>query len=276
MEFRVEQRKHPNLPKYPTEDLDLARRFAVEIQKELKDFLKTMVMFGSTARNLHVREAKQSMYERDIDVLMILNDLTMIATDEVIQAYRIIVEKTAGRVSKRLHINTLKLTTFWDYVRVGDPIVYNMLRDGIPLYDTGFFEPLQYLLFQGRIRPTKEAMWTYYARAPSTLLNADWHVLQGTLDLYWAVIDSAHAALIKVGEIPPTPEHVADLIHAKLVKPGIVAKRYGEIMRTFYELSKKITHREVVRISGEEYEHYLKLAKEFVAQMKRVIEGRQG
>ncbi|MDO8660371.1 MAG: hypothetical protein Q7K43_00640, partial [Candidatus Woesearchaeota archaeon] len=145
-------------------------------------------------------------------------------------------------------------------------------RDGIPVYDTGFFEPLQYLLFQGRIRPTKEAMWTYYSRAPVTIQSAEWHLLQATTDLYWAVIDAAHAALIKVGEVPPTPAHVHELLHEKLVKKGMVHKKYVDTMHLFYDLNKKITHKEITRITGEQYEHYLKLCKEFVIEMRKVLE----
>ena len=159
-------------------------------------------------------------------------------------------------------------------MRNGDPVAINMLRDGVPLQDVGIFEPLQMLLFQGRIRPTKESIWNYYARAPATLANANWHVLQACLDLYWAVIDAAHAALMKMGEVPPSPSHVADLIHDKLVKTGHAQKRSADTMRFFYELSKKITHREIREIPGKKYDEYRGLAQEFVNAMKKVIEGR--
>lgn len=272
MKFNVEQRKHPNLPKFPTEDLDIAKKFADTIQKELQDFVKAVVMYGSGARKSV--SAHEKIYSHDIDMLIIINDLTVITSAEVIQAYRVIVERIASDISTRLHINTLKLTSFWDYMRTGDPIAVNMLRDGIPLYDAGFFEPLQYLLFQGRIRPTKESMWIYFARAPQTLNNADWHVLQATLDLYWAVIDAAHAALMKLDQVPPTPAHVADYINKHMVQKRLVTKKYADTMAFFYELSKSITHRKITRVSGQEYEKHLARAKDFVNVMKKVIEGR--
>ncbi len=269
MEFTIQQRKHPNLPKYPTEELTLGREFAIQIHKELGEFLKAAVLFGSAARHTQSNLPQQT---NDIDVLLLINDLTIIASEEVITAYRVIVSKTAGKVSSRLHINTLKLTTFWDYIRMGDPIVINMLRDGIPLYDNGLFEPLQYLLFQGRIRPTKEAMWTYYSRAPMTIQSAEWHVLQATTDLYWAVIDAAHAALIKIGEVPPTPGHVHELLQEKLAKKNLISKKAASTMHMFYDLNKKITHKEITHLTGEQYEHYLKLCREFVAEMRKVLE----
>ena len=275
MEFKVRQRRHPNVPRYPSSDYQLAERFSIILKKELGDFVKAIVLFGSAARAAEHREKPEnSLHEHDIDVLTIINDLTMVLSPEVVQAYRVITENTAAKVSKRLHITTMKLTSYWEYARNGDPIAINMLRDGVPLQDVGIFEPLQMLLFQGRIRPTKESVWNYYARAPATLANAEWHVLQGTLDLYWAVVDAAHAALMKMGEVPPSPAHVSDLIYQKLVRPGLVAKRYADIMKFFYELSKQITHREIRDIPGKKFDEYAALAKDFVNTMRRVIEGR--
>jgi predicted nucleotidyltransferase len=275
MEFRVRQRRHPNVPRYLTTDYQLAEKFSALLRKELSDFVKAIVLFGSAARAIERKPAaEKSLHEHDIDVLVIVNDITLVMSPEVVEAYRVITERTAAKVSRRLHITTMKLTSFWEYARNGDPVMMNMLRDGVPLYDVGLFEPLQMLLFQGRIRPTKESIWNYYARAPATLANANWHVLQATLDLYWAVIDAAHAALMKLGEVPPSPEHVADLIYTKLVKPGHVHKRYANTMRFFYDLSKQITHREIQNIPGKKYDDYRKLADDFIRAMKGVIEGR--
>ncbi len=267
MQFTLHKKEHPNVPKYPSADYDLAKKFAELMHKELGEFVKAIILFGSTAR-----EEKPLYGERDIDILVIIDDLTLVLSNEVIQSYRVITENTASKVSKRLHITTLKVTSHWDYVRNGDPIAINMLRDGVPLYDSGFFEPIQQLLFQGRIRPTKESIWTYFARAPATIHNADWHILQATLDLYWAVVDSAHAALMKEGEVPPTPGHITELIHRKLVKNGLVHKKYAGLMEQFFILQKKIVHRELQQITGREFDDYKKQAEDFVKTMQKVVE----
>jgi hypothetical protein len=205
-----------------------------------------------------------------------VDDVTIILTAEVAETYRIIVEKLILEISTNIHLTTLKLSSFWEYVRAGDPVGMNILRDGLPILDSGFFRPLQILLQQGRIRPSPESVWSYFSRAPATLNNSKWHLIQGTLDLYWAVIDSAHAALMKIVELPPTPEHAADLIEEKLVKPGHVHHKYAVVMRKFYKLSKMIVHREIKEISGEEYEKYYAEAYDFVAAMKTVIQSKGG
>lgn len=266
MKFEVEKRKHPNKPKYISSDFELAKKFIENLEKELNTFLKSAILFGSTARVEH------PVYEPDIDVLLLIDDLTQILSPEVIQAYRVIVENTAAKVSKRLHITTLKLTSFWESVRVGDPIIINMLRDGVPLYDVGIFEPVQQLLFKGKIRPTKESIWTYFTRAPASMLNADWHIVQATLDLYWAVIDAAHSALMKMGEIPPIPKQVAGLLDKKLVKRGLLNRKHVATMDFFYKIAKQIMHREKTKVSGTDFVKYKKKAKEFLDATKKIVE----
>jgi len=266
MEFKIKQRKHHNMPKYKSEDYKTAERFSERLHKELGDFLKAVVLFGSAGRG------EKTPYEKDIDIMIVVNDLTIVVSPEVIEAYRIITERVAAGTSRRLHITTLKMSAFWDYVRGGDPIAINMLRDGLPLYDTGFFFFLQVLLFQGRIRPTEESIWVYFSRAPTTLLNSRWHVLQATLDLYWAVIDAAHAALMRLGEVPPAPSKIAHLMAEKMVKTGLVPRKYAQTMDKFYMLSKNITHRKIQDIKGEQYDRYYREANEFVSKMQHIIE----
>jgi len=264
MEFKIEKKENPNKQAYSKEELDFAYEFAKRIYKEFGAIIKAIVLFGSTARG--------SNYKGDIDILIIIDDITITLSPEMIEAYRVIAEKTVVSTSNRLHVTTLKFTSFWDYVRVGDPIAVNILRDGVALIDTGFFDPLQMLLKVGKIRPTPESIWSYYSRAPRTLFNSRWHLLQATIDLYWAVIDAAHAALMKLGEIPPSPEHVADLMQKKIVDEHLIDKKYVEIMRGFYKLSKAIAQKEIKEIKGPEFERYYGYAKDFVTQMKKIID----
>ncbi len=266
MEFKVQKRQVGQKPDHKKNDLDLAYKFTNKIYKEFGDFLKAVVLFGSTAR----KETKTG----DIDILILVDDVSLILTADVAETYRIILERINADLSPKLHITSLKLSTFWEYVRVGDPVGINILRDGIPLLDTGLFRPLQLLLLQGRIRPSPESIWTYFTRAPTTLHNSKWHLNQATLDLYWAVIDSAHASLMKLDEIPPSPGHVADMLDEKMVKHKLLDKKYVKTMSKFYTLSKKIVHREIKEISGAEYDKYFKEAYEFVDVMKKFIEGK--
>jgi predicted nucleotidyltransferase len=269
LDFNLETRKNVNLNKYNKSDLDIVYAFSKDAKKELGTLLKGIILFGSTARNLH-----SNRKSNDIDILLIVDDVTVKFTPELIQTYRIILEKVMAKISKKLHVTSLKLTNFWEYVRNGDPIAINMLRDGIPIIDTGFFEPLQLLLYQGRIRPSPESVQNYLLLAPKSLQNSRANILQAVLELYWAVIDSAHAALMYVGEVPPSPAHVAELVDQKLVKPGLLDKKYLHTIRSFYQLSKSITHGQVHDLNGSHYDLYYSEAYDFVMTVKRFIEKR--
>lgn len=265
MEFRIQKRENENIHKYPTDDVKIAQKFAQELKNELGDFLMSVIIFGSSAR-------RESGPESDIDVLAVSDDTKFELSEALIEAYRIIVEKIIVRTSPKLHITSMTFTSFWEYAKAGDPVVVNILRDGVALIDTGFFEPLQVLLKKGRIRPSEESIWRYFGRSPKTLLNSRWHLMQATLDLYWAVIDAAHAALMRAREVPPTPEHVADLLEKTFVQHRQLEKKYVETMRKFYHLSKMITHREIKEIPGAAYDKYYCEADDFVKRMKKLIE----
>lgn len=268
MEFKIDQKANPQAQRYSTKELDIAREFSKKIHKEFGSFVKAVVLFGSSAREKKKKKG-------DIDILVIVNDLTISLTREAVQTYRVIMERLVSETSKDIHLTTMKMTNFYEYIRAGDPVGINILRDGVAIIDTGFFDPMQALLYQGRIRPTYESIWTYMNRSPNTIFNSKWHVLQASLDLYWAVIDAAHAALMSVGQIPPTPEHVSDFIREKLVKPKLIPAKYDKVMDKFYKLSKGIIHRQISTITGKQYDAYLKEAEDFIHVMRTLVKKEQ-
>ncbi|MBW3002965.1 nucleotidyltransferase domain-containing protein [Candidatus Woesearchaeota archaeon] len=264
MKFDIKRRENPNFSKYNHEDLQLVRTFSKKVYDEFGDYIMGIILFGSSARG-----ARGDL--GDIDVLLILDDLSIQLSEEVVQTYRIVTERAIVDTSKKLHVVSMKFTAFWEYIRNGDPVGINILRDGVPIVDSGFFAPLQELLRQGRIRPTLESIYSYFDRAPRSLVNSSWHVMQGTLDLYWAAIDACHAALMRMGEVPPSPMHVADMMEEKLVKKKLLEAKYANIMRNFYKLSKMIMHRQIKEITGKQYDQYKRDAKDLVNRMKKFI-----
>jgi len=262
MEFKTTKKVNPNTEKYHKHDLDTAYDFTKRMYKEFGAFLKAVVLFGSTARGEK---------GNDIDLLIIVDDTSIGIDADVSEAYRLITEKIVNEVSKRIHVTTIKFTSFWQYMKNGDPIGVNILREGVALIDTGFFTPMQVLFFQGRIRPSPEAMWGYFEMAPRSLMSSKGHLMQASIDLYWAVVDSAHAVLMKHGEVPPTPAHVGDMLNEKLVKTKKLEKKYSDIMDRFYKLSKAIVHGHIREMKGEDFEKYYKDAEMFVHRMKRIL-----
>ncbi|MCB1084396.1 MAG: hypothetical protein KDK61_08805, partial [Simkania sp.] len=207
----------------------------------------------------------------DVDILIILNDLQIVLSKDVVSGLRVLIENVAARISNQFHLTTMHLSEFWDYARQGDPIIVNILREGMPVYDEGFFLPMQTLLDEGKIRPTKEAVWAYYLRAPKTIKSAQTHLLSAIVDCYWAVIDSAHAALMHIDVIPGAPHLVADLLEEHFADKGLLPKNYVRTLRKFYKLAKDVGHHQLTKITGKEIDDLLLEANEFVERMKHLI-----
>lgn len=267
MQFKVEKRSREKPLEFSVSEdsYDVARKFSKIVYKEFGDFIKAIVLFGSVA--------KKSKNPHDIDILIIIDDVKFKLSQEIVETYRIIVEKAVAETDReRLHIQSMKFSNFWEYMRAGDPVAINILRYGIALIDTGFIDPLQMLLDQGRIRPSKEAIYTYFTMAPASLGRANNHLLQATVDLYWAVIDASHAALMKYGEIPPSPDHVAEMMEKTLIPKKIITQKSVNSMRTMYKVFKGVVNREISDIPASDYDKYKKMSENFVKEIKKYID----
>lgn len=269
MDIKLDKKKNSNLKKYNFDELDIAIQFSKYANKEMKEMLKGIVLFGSAARAMNKRDANAKV--GDIDLLMILDDISMKLNKELIEVYKVVCQKIVNKVSPRIHITTLKFTTFWDMVRNCDPVAINILRDGMPILDSGFFEPLQALLLRGRVRPTYESIWTYYTRADNTLKNSKRHIVSSIIDLYWSGIDAAHSALMKLGTLPPAPEFVADIMEEKMLKKKFCNKNDIRLIRELYHMNKEIESGVLTNLSGQEYDKLYARTSLFVENMKRIV-----
>jgi len=253
---------------YNEQDHKLALKFAKELQGELDVLLKEVVFFGSAAK----REGPiKAMIEHDIDVLVLLDDLKKVLSNEVQEAYRIITEQVARRVTTRLHINTLKLSSLWEFLASGDPIALNILREGKPLLNAGLITPLQELLKRGQIRPTKENVWVYFHKAPQTLMGAQWHILQATIDLYWAALDATHAALLTLNQTPSHPDDAEHMLKNTLIAHHGFAKQHLKTLQNLRATMQRIQDRDLKMMPGKAYDHLYKETKDYIGFTKRWI-----
>ena len=267
MKFKIEKKERATELHFPEKEFKIARNFSKRVYQEFGTFIKALILFGSTAKGKISKEG-------DIDLLIIIDDVSINLTRDLTQTYRIIIEKILASLpdSERLHVQSMRFTSWWEYIRAGDPVAINVLRYGISLIDTGIFDPLQSLLDNGRIRPSKEAIHTYFVMAPASLHKAKDHLLSAMVDLYWASVDASHSALMSLGEIPPSPEHVADMLELKMVKKGLLKKKHADIMRRNYITFKKIVHRDIKEVNGSDYDKYRKDTIIFVNEIKKFLD----
>ena len=251
-----------------SESEKIALDFSTKVYKKFKEIIKSIVLFGGVAKE---KISKKS----DVDLMIIIDDCTIQWDQELIAWYREELAKllNAQPYKKKIHLNTVTLTTYWEEVKAGEPVAINALRYGKALIDFGgYFEPLKVLLARGRIRPTPEAVLTNLRRAPLHIAKTRFSIVSAVEGLYWAMVDSAHAALMAANQVPPSPEHIGILLNDLFVKHKELDKKYVQTYEEMRKLVKEITHGNIKHIKGREVDNHIKIVEEFVQEMTDLTE----
>ncbi|MBI5803227.1 nucleotidyltransferase domain-containing protein [Candidatus Pacearchaeota archaeon] len=247
---------------------EIAMDFATKAYQNFNKIVKSVILFGSAAK-------KTQTPGSDIDIIIIVDDASIRWNQELIAWYREELEKIVQKnpYKKNLHINTIKLTTWWDDLIRGDPVVVNIIRDGEALIDFGgFFEPLKYLLSTGRIKSTPEAIYSLLQRAPQHISRskiAELNVVEG---LFWSMVDSSHAALIAAKISPPSPEHIPIALKENFVDTGKLKMKYVIDYRDMFMLHKRISHGEITDLKGVPLDQLQEKAEDFLSTMARLVD----
>jgi predicted nucleotidyltransferase/uncharacterized protein (UPF0332 family) len=246
---------------------DIAMDFATKAYQTFDKIVKSVVLFGSSVKQTAVAGS-------DIDIILIIDDVTIKWDGELVAWYREELDKLLRKnpYQKSLHLNTIKLSTWWEDLMRGDPVIINVLRYGEAMLDfAGFFEPLKYLLLQGKIKSTPEAIYSCLQRAPQHFLRSRAAEMNSIEGLYWAMVDSSHAALISAGIPPASPEHVPADLKEVFVDPGKLKMKYVIWYRDLYMLHKQIVHGETTDLKGVEIDMWQDRTQEFMGVMAQLV-----
>jgi uncharacterized protein (UPF0332 family)/predicted nucleotidyltransferase len=249
-------------------DKEIAMSFATKIHKKFDHLIKASVLFGSQTTN----EIKPGS---DIDIVIVIDDAAINWDIELTAWYReelakIISEENYGR---DLHINTIRLTTWWRDLLHGDPVILNIVRQGQVLIDiAGFFNPIKSLLMQGKIHATPEAVYSALQRSPQHLIRSKLSMLGALEGVYWCMVEVAQATLITLGKLPPSPEHITKMLHESFVEAGVLKPDYVKWYRDIYILHKQIAHGEIKQVKASEIEAWQVRAEDFMKTMVNIID----
>lgn len=263
----MKKRKVKTVLKKLSNEKDIAMDFAMRIQEKFDRLVKASILFGSQAKDT-------SGAKSDIDVIVVVDDASVEWDLELIAWYReelgkIIAAKEYGR---ELHVNTIKITTWWQDLMHGDPVVLNIIRYGEPLIDLGgFFTPLKSLLEKGKIKSTPEAALVALQRAPTHLVRSKIAEMGAIEGIYWTMVDSAQAALITAGKMPPSPEHIPDFLKEAFVDTGMLQAGYVRAFKDMFEMHKNITHGKVSEVKGSEIDRWQEIAEKFMLEMTNLV-----
>jgi len=256
------EEKEEKPPETKEERLKEVKEFGKQILKKYGKFIKCIIMMGSVARE----EFKPTS---DIDVFVVIDDTTQKITPELHDKIDEDIEKIAEKISKVISVQpSYTLTEFWDYARVCHPIIYNFIKEGIPIYDVGFFAPIKRLLEMGRIPATREAIESYMEGAPKKLMRAKTvKLLMLAEDCYYAMLNTTQAVLMFMGLAPPVPGKAYDDVKKFLVEPGILEPEYAEWLKEIIAIRKKIEHKELMDATGAFVDEWIEKAEKFIEKM---------
>jgi len=264
--------KPSSLKNFPTlmlkSERDIAMDFSAKVFQKFDRLVKATILFGSMARNTDEKGS-------DIDIIIIVDDASVRFDEELILWYR----EQLGKIieenpyKRDLHINTMKLTTWWQDLMRGDPTVINILRYGETLVDNGgFFNPLKILLQEGKIKITPEAIYTILNRIPSHIIRSKLSEMSSVEGSYWAMIESGQALLMSIKIMPPSPEHIALLLKENFVDKGLLNMKHVTNIRDVYDLHRKIVHGELKDIDGKLVDECQDKAEEFFKAVVNLID----
>ena len=267
LEIKKSIKKNSPTLKFQTES-EIAMDFATKVYQKFNKLVKSIVLFGSIAK-------QNAETGSDIDIIIIIDDVAINWDQKLIAWYRTELDKTLRKnpYSKSLHINTIKLSTWWEDLIKGDPTIINVIRYGEAMIDfAGFFEPIKYLLIKGKIRSTPEAIHDCLQRAPMHFARSKASELASIEGLYWSMVDSSQAALIAANILPPSPEHISKELKQIFVDSGKLKMKYVVWYRDLLRLHKKIAHGEISDLKGVEIDDWQARTKEFLEVMIKLVD----
>jgi len=247
---------------------EIALDFAAQVHRKFSDLVKATVLFGSQAK--HNQKSNS-----DLDIIIVIDDASVNWDLELVAWYR---EELAKIIAKNkysidLHINTIKITTWWADLMHGDPVVINILRYGEALIDLGgFFNPLKALLLQGKIHSTPEAIYEALQRAPAHLARSHQAEMGAIEGIYWSMVDSSQAALMTLGLLPPSPEHITGMLKESFVDKKMLNIEFIKWYRDIHSLHKSMSHGTIRDIKGTDIDIWQERAKKFMLKMTEIID----
>jgi len=252
---------------------------AAEIHKKMAlDKFEKYILSYVAAGSLFRGDSKPN----DIDVFVVVDDTDVKRMSRaelkdklraIIQGMGIQAGQLAG-VKATFHVQTYILTDFWDSIKDANPVIFTLLRDGVPLFDRGTFMPWKLLLKMGRIKPSPEAIdmnldigQRLIQRAKAKLLSVVGE------DLYWGALNPAQAALMLYGIPPPTPKETIKLLDDIFVKKEkLLEKKYVDTLEKIRKFYKQVEHGKIKEISGKEVDVLLKEVDEYLKRIRKLFE----
>ena len=244
------------------------------ILKKFEKYIISYVLAGSLVQG-------RATPTSDIDVWIVIDDtdvkkMTRAELKDKLRAIIIGIGIEAGEltgIKNKLNIQVYILTDFWDNLKEANPIIFTLLRDGVPFYDRGIFMAWKQLLKMGKIKPSPEAIDMFMGSGEQMLKRVEMKLKDiGMEDIYYAILTPSQAALMLHGVPPPAPKETATLMREIFVqKEKLLEDKFIKILEKVIDTRKAIEHGEKKEISGKEIDELLRESGKYLKRIKRLF-----
>ncbi|MDP3734504.1 MAG: nucleotidyltransferase domain-containing protein [Nanoarchaeota archaeon] len=244
------------------------------VLKKFEKYILSYVLAGSLTQG-------KATPTSDIDVWIVIDDtdvkkMTRAELKDKLRAIIIGMGGEAGEITgikNKLNIQVYILTDFWDSLKEANPIIFTLLRDGVPFYDRGIFMPWKQLLRMGRIKPSREAIDLFMSTGEQSLSRIKLKLKEmGMEDTYYSILTPSQAAIMLYGLPPPTPRETPEVLEEIFVKKEkMLEQEYVNILRKNVEIRKKIEHGDKKELSGTELDELLTNSEKFLKRIRELF-----
>ena len=244
------------------------------VLKKFEKYIVSYVLAGSLVQG---RATKSS----DIDVWIVIDDtdvkkMTRAELKDKLRAIIIGMGIEAGEmtgIKNKLNIQVYILTDFWDSLKEANPIIFTLLRDGVPFYDRGVFMPWKLLLKMGKIKPSAEAIDMFMGSGEQMLRRVHAKIKDiGMEDIYYAILTPSQAALMLYGLPPPAPSETARVMTDVFVKKEkLLEQKYVDVLHEVIKNRKDIEHGDKKELTGKELDELLSNAEKYLKRVRRLF-----
>ncbi len=244
------------------------------ILKKFEKYIVSYVLAGSLVQG-------RATPTSDIDVWIVIDDtdvkkMTRAELKDKLRAIIIGMGIEAGEltgIKNKLNIQVYILTDFWDSLKEANPIIFTLLRDGVPFYDRGIFMAWKQLLRMGKIKPSPEAIDMFMGSGEQMLKRVELKLKDiGMEDIYYAILTPSQAALMLHGVPPPAPKETATLMREIFVqKEKLLEDKFVKILEKVIDIRKAIEHGEKKEITGKEIDELLNESDKYLKRIKRLF-----
>ena len=241
------------------------------VLKKFEKYILSYVLAGSLTQG-------KATATSDIDVWIVIDDtdvkkMTRVELRDKLRAIIIGMGAEAGEITgikNKLNIQVYILTDFWDSLKEANPVIFTLLRDGVPFYDRGIFMPWKQLLRMGKIKPSREAIDLFMNTGEQSLKRIKMKIKEmGMEDTYYAILTPSQAAIMLYGLPPPTPRETPDVLEEIFVKKEkMLEKEYIKILRDNVQVRKDLEHSSKKELSGPELDKLVKNAEKYLKRIK--------